>query len=161
VCTAYAKSTGVDPAGRATTLAPWGEDVDLARVDLETQGVEELAGVLGLLLPVEQLTKPGHVVGLAGRAEGPVARPGLLVLPVRGDAVLGRRCISWVRIWISTGLPPGPDHRGVQRLVHVELRHRDVVLEPARHRIPARVHRPERGVAVADGLDEDPHCHQS
>ena len=51
----------------------------------------------------------------------------------------------------------GPDDRRVQRLVHVELRHRDVVLEPAGHRVPPRVQRAERRVAVAHRLDEHAH----
>ena len=55
------------------------------------------------------------------------------------------------------GLPAGADDRRVQRLVHVELRHRDVVLEPPRHGVPPRVERPEGGIAVADRLDEDAH----
>ena len=54
-------------------------------------------------------------------------------------------------------LAPGADDRRVQRLVHVELRHRDVVLEAPRHRVPPGVQRPERGVAVAHRLHEHAH----
>ncbi len=43
----------------------------------------------------------------------------------------------------------------VQRLVHVELRHRDVVLEPPRHGVPPRVQRAERRVAVPDAVHQD------
>ena len=64
--------------------------------------------------------------------------------------------MSCVRIWISTARPCGPMHRGVQRLVEVELRGRDVVLEPAGHRGPARVDRAEHGVAVAHRVHEHP-----
>ncbi len=49
----------------------------------------------------------------------------------------------------------GPDDRRVQRLVHVELGHRDVVLEPPGHGVPSRVHAAQHGVAVADRVDED------
>ena len=52
-------------------------------------------------------------------------------------------------------LAAGPDHGGVQRLVHVELRHRDVVLEPPGNGVPPGVDRAERGVAVADGVHQD------
>ena len=69
-----------------------------------------------------------------------------------------RRCISCVRICTSTGLPCGPDHRRVQRLVEVELGHRDVVLEPALHRLPQRVDRAERAVAVLHRVDDDAHA---
>ncbi len=54
----------------------------------------------------------------------------------------------------------GTDHCRVQRLVHVELRHRDVVLEPARHRLPGRVDDAERGVAVAHRVNQDADAHQ-
>ena len=55
-------------------------------------------------------------------------------------------------------MPPGPDDGGVQRLVEVELRHRDVVLEAAQHRCPQRVDRAQRAVAVLHGVDDDAHA---
>src|SRR6185295_1500580 len=48
------------------------------------------------------------------------------------------------------------DHRGVERLVEVVLRVRDVVVELARDRPPQGVDDAEGGVAVADVVDEDP-----
>ena len=57
-------------------------------------------------------------------------------------------------------LAVGPDHRGVQRLVHAEPRLRDVVLEPPRHRLPQRVHHADGGVAVAHLVDEHAHADQ-
>jgi hypothetical protein len=45
-------------------------------------------------------------------------------------------------------------HRGVQRLVEVELRHRDVVLEPPWQRVPADMECTQRGIAIAWGLDQ-------
>ena len=45
-----------------------------------------------------------------------------------------------------------PDHGRVQGAVAVELRHRDVVLEAAGHRLPERVDEAERAVAVARPL---------
>ena len=71
-----------------------------------------------------------------------------------------RRCMSQVRICSSTDLPPGPDDRRVQRLVHVELRHRDVVLEPSGDGVPPRVDDAERRVAVLDRIDQDADAHQ-
>jgi len=46
-------------------------------------------------------------------------------------------------------------HRGVQRLVEVRQRHRDEVLDAARHRAPQRVDRAERGVTVLHGFGDD------
>jgi hypothetical protein len=71
-----------------------------------------------------------------------------------------RACISRVRICTSSGLPCGPDHRGVQRLVEVELGHGDVVLEPPLHRLPRGVDGAQRGVAVLDRVDDDPDADQ-
>src|ERR1700730_11226094 len=57
-------------------------------------------------------------------------------------------------------LAAGTDDRGVQRLVHVELRHRDVVLEPSGDGVPPRVNGAEGRVTVADGIDQDTDAHQ-
>jgi len=84
----------------------------------------------------------------------------LLVLPVGGHAVLGAPVHREGADLQLDRLAVRPDHRGVQRLVHVELGHRDVVLEPARDRVPSRVHRAQGGVAVADRVDEDADAHE-
>ena len=55
------------------------------------------------------------------------------------------------------GLALWADHRGVQRLVHVVLRHRDEVLEASRDRTPARVDDAQRGVTVPHAVDQDAH----
>ncbi|MPM19014.1 hypothetical protein SDC9_65432 [bioreactor metagenome] len=123
---------------------------DLVHADREQQIVEELLGVLGLALPLVQRPDPVELVRVGAV---PLA---LLVLPVRRDAVVGPP----VHV-------PGADlelHRGalgatygrVQRLVHVVLRHRDVVLEPPRQGVPPRVQDAQRPVAVLDGVDDDP-----
>ena len=53
------------------------------------------------------------------------------------------------------GFAGWPDHRGVQALVHVVLRHRDIVLEPSGNRVPAGVDDAEGGIAFAHGFDKD------
>ena len=79
---------------------------------------------------------------------------GLLVLPVRGDAELGG-AVHRLRADLHLDvLALGPHHRRVQRLVEVELGHRDVVLEAPRDGTPDRVQRAQRRVAVLDRLDE-------
>ena len=68
---------------------------------------------------------------------------------MRGDAVLGL-LVHLPRPHLDLERPPlGPDHRRVEGAVAVELRHRDEVLEAARHRLPERVDEAERRVAVA------------
>ena len=71
-----------------------------------------------------------------------------------GDAVLGDAVhvpgadLDFHRVALR------PDDRRVQRLVHVDLRHRDEVLEPSGHRLPQRVDDAERTVAVPDGTGD-------
>ena len=153
-------------------LAAGGEHVDLGPGQVEAEGVEELGRVFGLALPVDELTEPGHLgrlVALLGLVlvEGDAAGQDravrdhvFLVLPVRGDAVLGPLVHAPGADLQLDRLAAGADDRGVQALVHVELRHRDVVLEPAGDRVPARVDGAEGRVAVADAVDQDPDADQ-
>ena len=46
------------------------------------------------------------------------------------------------------------DHGGVQRLIHVELGHRDVVLEPPREGAPLRMQHPEGGITLTHRVHE-------
>ena len=127
------------------------EDVDLLRVEVDLQVVDELLRIADLLLPLEQLAHPLEVPLVAL-----VADAAFLVLPVRGDAFLGllvhllgpdlhleRRALL-------------ADDRRVQRLVAVGPRHRDEVLDAARHRRPGVVDDAERGVAVLHRPGDDP-----
>ena len=123
------------------------EDVDLVVEEVGAEGLEELARVGLVLLPVHQLADPGEplLVGLGVLLAA-------LVAPVRGDAELGR-LVHLARAHLDLERPAlGPDDRRVQCLVAVQLRHRHVVLEAAGHRLPERVDQPERAVAVARAL---------
>ncbi len=50
----------------------------------------------------------------------------------------------------------GPDHRGVEGLVHVGLWNGDVVLEPPVDRFPHGMNVPQDLVAFLDGFNDDP-----
>ena len=78
-----------------------------------------------------------------------------LVLPVRRDPVLRPAVHAQGPDLQLDRLAAGADDRGVQRLVHVELRHRDVVLEPSGDGVPPRVDGAESRVAVADVVHQD------
>ena len=137
------------------------EDEDLLRGQVVAQRLEEVAGVRGLPLPVQQLAHPAHLVdldGLPARRAARCAPRRLLVPPVRGDAVLGGAVHVVGADLHLERLAVRPDHGGVQRLVDAEPRLRDVVLEPAGHRLPQRVHHAHRGVAVAHLVDEHAHA---
>ena len=83
-----------------------------------------------------------------------------LVLPVRRDAVLRPAVhVPGADLQLHR-LAARADDRGVQRLVHIELRHRDVVLEPPGDGIPPRVNDAECRVAVLDRIDQDADAHQ-
>ncbi len=101
------------------------------------------------------MRQPCHLgVGARAGVGAAVGHP-LLVLPVRGDTELGA-LVHLVRADLDLDRTPlRADHGGVQGLIQVELRGGDVVLEPSRDRIPARVDRAEDRVAVADVVDED------
>ncbi len=81
----------------------------------------------------------------------------LLVHPVRGDPELGH-VVHLARADLDLQRPPlGPDHRRVQRLVHVELGHRDEVLEAPGQRLPQGVDDSHRAVAVLHRVDDHAH----
>ena len=81
----------------------------------------------------------------------------VLVRPVGRDPELGG-LVHLARADLDLERPAlGPDHRGVERLVHVELGHGDHVLEPPRQRLPEGVHDPDRAVAVLHRADQDTH----
>ena len=121
-----------------------GEQVDLHHV-------EELVGVVELLLALHQLAQPVELRLVARAAPALV-----LVLPVGGDAELGVPVHLLGADLHLHALAVGADHRRVERLVAVGLRQRDVVLEAARHRRPGRVHDAERRVAgLAAALEHD------
>src|SRR5688572_4506908 len=129
-----------------------GEDVDLVREQVDLHALDELDRVLQVALELGQLAQPLELLGVL-RVEA--ARAALLVLPVRRDAVLGDAVHLVGADLDFDALPTGPDQRRVQRLIHIGLRQRDVVLETPRDRRPARVHRPERRVTFGRGLDAD------
>ena len=142
--------------GQRLHLALGREDEDLLLEELLLRGAPELARVVLVGVDVHQLLDPLRpaLVHLPAAAA--------LVHPVRGDAVLGLD-VHLTRPQLDLERDPvGPDHGRVQRAVAVQLRHRDVVLEAAGHRLPERVDQAERAVAVARALVAralDDHAH--
>ena len=136
------------------------EDVDLGGVELETQRFEELPRIVGLPLPLVDLLHPvqlgGVRVEIAAAVLAALAVGLFLVLPVRGHTVLGAPVHLVSADLELHRMVAGTQDRGVQRLVHVVLRHRDVILEPPGQRIPPGVQHAERAVTVAGGVDQHP-----
>ena len=90
------------------------EDVDLLRVELDLQVLQELLRIAHLLLPLEQLAQPQEVLLVAVGADAP-----FLVLPVRGDPFLGDAVhLRGADLDLEREAALADD-RGVQRLVAV------------------------------------------
>ena len=125
------------------------EHKDLLGVQVELEELEELIGRLGIELQLENLTKPGEVL-----VELVVVLDVLLVAPVRRDAEVGGPVHPLGADLDLIQLPAGAEHRGVQGLVAVRLRLRDVVLDALLDRCVAIVDDAERVIAVRHGVDE-------
>ena len=137
-------------------LALWREDENVARKHVRLEVVHELragrrfVAVAPLRRGFERLAYPRESL-----VEVVDLLPALLVVPVGGDSVLGeevhllRPYLHLERVSVRT------DDGGVQRLVHVALRIRYVVVEKPRYRLPYRVDEAEHLIALADGLDYD------
>ena len=136
--------------GQGDDLAVGCEHVDLLQLQVGLQVGHEGARIIGLGLPLHDPRQPGHLVG---RRLG-------LVVPVGGHAVLGPG-VHLDRPQLELHLLALRTHDGrVEGLVEVELGHRHVVLEPALHRLPGGVDRPQGGVAVPHAFDDDAYAHQ-
>ncbi len=127
------------------------EDEDLVAGQVEAQDSRSLGSSVSFCQSSNWRSHAMSLTGVLPRAA--LGRRGMSVRILEEPATGPPACTSSARRcrtrhggacrradWSSTGLPVGPDDRRVQRLVHVELGHRDVVLEPAGDRVPSRVH---------------------
>jgi hypothetical protein len=130
-------------ARQGKDLALGREHVDLVGEEVHLDVLEELHRVAGFALDLEERLQPLrglelHV--LVGTLEA-------LVHPVRGDTRLGH-LVHVLRADLDLDRhAERAEERGVQRLVAVRLRDRDVVLELARDRLVERMQRAQREVA--------------
>ena len=112
----------------------WRKDKDFRRAKVVPQGVKKVGDIFSLLLPFMQLLEPDHA-GICIRVGWTL----LLVLPVRGDTEfssgmhLGRANLYLDRFAVWS------DDRGVERLIEVELRHRDVIFKSTWNWAPSRM----------------------
>ena len=130
------------------------ENVLIKQVQVGLDHVHEFLRVGLILLPLEDLMQPVHlhIFLLAGLF---LRSAGLLILPVRRDTEL-RRAVHLEGTDLDLErYTVGADDRRMQRLVHVRLRHRDVVLETARNRGVHLMDHAERRIAVPYGLHDD------
>ena len=108
-----------------------------------------------MLEPVNLVVQALGVIGLGGRRS---AR--LLIQPVSGNAVFG---LLVHLVGTNLNLERAgrrADNRRMERLVVIDLGHGDIVFKAAGHGVPQRVHRAERGVAIAHRMGNDAQRHQ-
>src|SRR6476469_3344600 len=142
VCTAYAKSIGVAPAGSVFT-SPFGvkTNTSSSKRSVRKLFTNSRASSSSSLMSISWRTHSFHSSSAC-----------LERRPVRSDAELGG-LLHLARAHLDLQRPAlGPDHGRVEAAVAVELRHGDVVLEAAGHRLPEGVDKAERAVAVARPL---------
>ena len=140
------------------------KDEDLLVEQIDLQRVQVFLGVRNLVRsrPIERMFEPVNLVvqtlGVIGLGSRRSAR--LLIEPVGGNAVLG---LLMHLIGSNLNLERagrGADNRRMERLVVIDLGHGDIVFKATRHGVPQRMHRAERGVAIAHRMRDDAQCHQ-
>ena len=132
-------------------LALRGAGVDLLRVEVHLEGIDEVEGVGQILLGLDQAAQPAHVVVFAR-----IGALALLVFPVGGNPLLGDPMHLLGPDLYLEMMPLLTDHRSVERLVAVLPRGRDKVLDPVVERLPVFVHHPQDMVTVEVFAGNDP-----
>src|SRR5882672_764299 len=129
------------------------EHVDLVGEEVGLDGLQELLGVRRAL-HLHEASKPfaRALFGAVGMlVDG-------LVLPVRGEAAL-RNLVHLLGADLHLERQAvRPEQRRVQRLVAVDARDGDKVLEAARHRLERLMREAERAVAAVDVGHDDAHA---
>jgi len=106
VCTAYAKSTGVAPAGSAMT-SPFGVKTYTSPSAISNR--RESRNSEGSAVSFCQSTScRSHAMSLPSVSVPPAFLAFSLYFQCAATPYSARRCMSCVRIWISTGFPLGP-----------------------------------------------------
>ena len=148
---------GRRPGRELDDLAHRGEDVDVRVEDVVAEGGHEVLGRAALLAAHrDEVAEPMELF-----LDVPLLFLGVVVLaflvaPVGGDAGLGDLIHFFGPDLDLVDIAVARDDRRVERLVHVGLRHGDVVLEAPGDRLVGRVDDPEDLVAVDLGLGDDP-----
>ena len=147
------KVQGSGPLGHGDNISLGGKEEYFLGEKVGFQGIQEFTGIPGLCLPVQHLPDP---VELMVQVILPVSA--FLVAPVRRDTEF-RDAVHF----------PGADlhfegegdlaaayHGGVEGLVHVGLGHGNIILEPAGNLVPQGMDNTEDGIAVRNGVHDNP-----
>lgn len=139
--------------GEVYNIALRGEHKDLVGKEVDLHVMEEVLRV-GLLLALKESAYPRELV-LIPRAHDGVRALAHLILPVRGNAVLGGVVHVPGAYLHLEGDALGADDRGVHALVHIGLRRGYIVLEAPRHGLEHIMDDAEDVIAVGYRIDDD------
>src|SRR6185436_4126912 len=131
------------------------EGVHLLRVQVHFQRGHELAGILDILLPLDQVPQPGNALIVVRRPLFP-----FFVIPVRGDALF-RNAMHLFGADLHLEMPAFRAHNGcVQRLIQIGAGNSDEILDPARYWPPFIVDHAQCPIAVPDRIGDDADRHE-
>mmetsp|Transcript_5506 Transcript_5506/g.9837 ORF Transcript_5506/g.9837 Transcript_5506/m.9837 type:complete len:306 (-) Transcript_5506:234-1151(-) len=140
--------------GQGHDLGLGREDVDRVREEVDLDVLQELVGVAGFVLDVDQALQPARVGLLRNQRRGRLAATAL-VDPVRRHTLLGDLVHALGAQLELQRRAQRAHQRGVQRLVAVVLGVGDVVLEAAGLRLVELVQHAESRVALQRLLGQD------
>ncbi len=141
------------PARQLDDLAHGSKRVNILRIEIELECVDEFARVLHFLRPFDQRAQ--HLQGFVIVA---FAALPFLVLPMGGDAFFGNSVHLLGADLYFERLAFRTDYRGVQRLIKIVARRGNPVLESARHRLPGVVDYTESPVTMTNLIWSDDTC---
>src|SRR5579883_1482875 len=124
--------------------------INFLAVQVHLDRRQEVARILHVALPLHQLAKPGDALILESRTFA-----AFFVFPVRGDALFRDAVHLFCSNLNLEGHAARSNNRCMQRLVKIGPRHRDEILDAARHRMPFVVNHTECRVAVFHRVGND------
>ena len=120
---------------------------------IQLQGIHEFLGIAGIL-PLKNAAEPADFsVKVFG-----TGLFSFLVPPVGSHAIFRNMVHFPGTDLYFHRLSPGADNRGMKGLVHVGLRHRNVILESVGQRFPQGMGNTQHRIALGDGIHNDSHC---
>src|ERR1043165_1918011 len=131
-------------------LAHWREGVNVFRIQVELERVEEVLRVFYFLRPFDERAQSLKRLIVVARTAFP-----FLVFPVRGHAFLGHVIHLFGADLNFERLEVGSDHGSVKRLVQVVARSRDPIFDTTGNGFPVVMDHAERGVTMAHFVGRD------
>ena len=152
------KIYGCGTCGESFHIALRSKTVYIVRKQIQVilQKAHKLPVVRHVSLPLQDLAQPVKLLFLLF-SHRHLAVGRLLIFPVGGDTVF-RRLVHLVSTDLDLKrLSVGPDQRRMKRLIHIGLRHGDIIFEPARNGLVHLVDNAQGAIAVFHRIHKDTH----